>query len=143
MTNKTFQRFIIHDHFQKTLCVFLHANPHVQISYLHSTAAFLQDRLGDLLWPVICIWQAEKKNSKITKKQYKNKRNHFEINCGQKLDTQFVPKFERLKRTVLGSSGHLAGKRYAVWIRIERIMAVRMPTGAHISFTSSDKSCIP
>ena len=23
-----------------------------------------------------------KKNSKITKKQYKNKRNHFEINCG-------------------------------------------------------------
>ena len=61
----------------------------------------------------------------------------------QKLDTQFVPKFERLKRTVIGNSGHLAGKRYAVWIRIERIMAVRMPTGAHVSVTSSDKSCIP
>lgn len=79
------------------------------------------------------------------KKQYKNKTNDLEINCGlaETRRTQFVPKFERLKRTVIWNSGHLAGKRYAVWIRIERIMAVRMPTGAHVSVTSSDKSCIP
>lgn len=86
----------------------------------------------------------EKKIRKSRKNNTKTKEIILKLTAvWQKLDTQFVPKFERLKRTVIGNSGHLAGKRYAVWIRMERIMAVGMTTGLHVSFTSSDKSCIP